>query len=102
MEGWDAGVHTYTTCPSTPFFWAYIMATGDVYGCSAHLLDERFRYGNIHDDEFNNIWLGEKRKASIELMKTFDVSQCRLNCRMDKVNKFLWDVKHPGKHKNFI
>jgi hypothetical protein len=28
--------------------------------------------------------------------------QCRVNCRMDKINAFLWELKHPPAHANFI
>jgi cyclic pyranopterin phosphate synthase len=102
MEDYDANERGYGTCHSTPFLWAYIMATGDVYACSAHLLDDRFNLGNINDNSFSEIWAGEKRKKLIEEMQTFDISTCRKNCRMNKVNKYLWDITNPQPHGNFI
>lgn len=103
MNEWDEGEHRYEKCLSTPYFWAYIMATGDVYGCSAYLLNDKFCYGNIGGHSFEDIWLGEKRKESIGyLANELDISQCRVNCRMNQVNKYLDDVAHPNKHANFI
>jgi GTP 3',8-cyclase len=105
MDSWNQGEHTYKKCYSTPYMWAYIMASGDVYGCSAYLLDERFRYGNINESSFRDIWLGEKRRTSIAYVANeLDIHECRLNCRMSKVNQFLWDVKQgeSNPHKNFI
>lgn len=103
MASWDASERGYSKCYSTPYFWAYVMASGDVYGCSAYLQDERFCYGNINTQGFQDIWLGAKRRASMEYVdKHLDISECRKNCRMDKVNRFLWDIKNPGEHRNFI
>lgn len=103
MGDWDKGKHSYSKCLSTPYFWAYIMATGDVYGCSAYLLDDRFKYGNINEACFRDIWQGERRKQSMAYVdKELDISECRLNCRMNKVNQYLWELKHPGPHASFI
>jgi len=106
----------YTVCPSTPFMWGYVMATGDVYGCSAYLLDERFRYGNLNEQSFQGIWEGEKRRKAINFVENeLDISECRENCRMRQVNLFLVDAKNnpsdklagiysgkPPGHVNFI
>ena len=94
----------YTTCYSTPIYMAYLMAEGSVYGCKDHLLDPNFCYGNINKNTFSEIWKGERRRKGIEyVLNELDVSKCRINCRMDKVNRYLFDLKE-GKvdHMNFI
>jgi GTP 3',8-cyclase len=93
---------TYGLCGSTPFAWAYIMADGSVYNCSAHLLDKRFYLGNIKNNSFKEIWEGEERKKQWQMMKNFDPKNCRKNCVMDKVNEYLWEITHPPYNVNFI
>jgi radical SAM protein with 4Fe4S-binding SPASM domain len=94
----------YQQCHATPFFWAYVMASGDVYGCSAFLKDERFAYGNLNDSNFEEIWSSEARRKNFEsLSGDFDIRQCRRNCRMDEVNRYLnklVEIRPP--HVNFI
>lgn len=97
----EAEDHKYPVCNATPFFWTYTMANGDMFACSAHLLDKRFCIGNINSHSFEEIWTGDKRRALYEEMKTFDIAQCRLNCRMDKVNRYLHDLT-AAEHVNFI
>ena len=93
----------YSICHSTPFFWGYIAADGKVFGCSAYLGDDRFCYGNIYENKFSQIWEGDKRKKSYDFIQNeLDIKNCRVNCRMDEVNRYLWRLKNPQGHDNFI
>ncbi len=95
--------HDFKVCHSTPFFWAYIMASGDVYGCSAYLEDERFCYGNLSEKKFQKIWEGEKRRKNFHFIKDdLNIEDCRMNCRMWSANQYLWELDHPGPHNNFV
>lgn len=94
----------YSKCNATPFFWAYIMADGEVYGCSAYLLDKKFMYGNINEDSFQKIWEGKKREENFYFIRNeLDIKQCRVNCRMDEVNRYLFSLREDlVEHVNFI
>jgi radical SAM protein with 4Fe4S-binding SPASM domain len=93
--------HSYDKCRATPTAWVYSMADGRVFTCSAHLLDERFCIGNLNENTFQEIWEGEKRRENFEMMQSFDIKQCRLNCRMNGPNKYLHQLTH-AKHIHFI
>lgn len=93
----------YDKCYSTPFFWGYIAANGKVFGCSAYLGQDEFCYGNIYDNSFEEIWQSDKRKQSYAYIQNeLDIKNCRINCRMDEVNRYLWRLKNPQNHDNFI
>jgi MoaA/NifB/PqqE/SkfB family radical SAM enzyme len=102
----------YQRCHATPFHWGYVEADGNVWGCSTYLGreeagkqfgDDRFRYGNVNEASFGDIWRGERRRANWEYVRNhLDISECRVNCRMHEVNLYLQDLLHPGPHHNFI
>jgi radical SAM protein with 4Fe4S-binding SPASM domain len=93
----------YQRCHATPYLWAYIMASGDVYGCSAYLLDERFCYGNLSEHTFQEIWESDRRRNNFDFINNgLDIRDCRRNCRMDASNRYLDELeKRSIPHKNF-
>lgn len=103
MKKYIDKTHSYKTCHSVPFFWAYIASDGKVFGCSAYLGDKKFDYGNIYKESFSQIWEGQKREESFRFVQNeLNIEHCRVNCRMDEVNKYLDRLKYPQDHDNFI
>lgn len=104
MKKYLASEGRYLKCNATPFFWAYVMADGEVYGCSAYLLDKKFNYGNINQESFQSIWEGKRRQENFEYVRNqLDIKQCRVNCRMDEVNRYLFNLQEGLiEHVNFI
>lgn len=92
----------YASCLALPF-WSYISAAGDVYACSTYLGEPEFAFGNILTSSFEEIWRSERRKRFMASRDDrIDFSRCRYGCRMDEINRYLWELTHPGLHANFI
>ena len=105
IKSWISGGHEYQRCMATPSMWGYIMANGDVYSCSAFLLDDRFKLGNINEETLNNIWCSDKRiDHACYILNEHDISECRINCRMNSINKYLDKVVNLNNvpHVDFI
>lgn len=102
MNQWDDQSKPYNRCYALSF-WSHIDAGGNVWGCSNYLGDEQFNYGNIYEKTFQEIWEGANRRRCMAWVEhELDASLCRVNCRMDKINRYLWELKNPPRHVNFI
>lgn len=92
----------YKQCLGTPFM-THIDAKGNVWPCIAHIGTESFCYGNINENTFAEIWEGGRRQDVMKKMGELDIDKvCREACRLDEINKYLDELKHPGEHVNFI
>jgi len=102
MQKWDQAKRNYKHCLGLPF-WAYIDAGGNVWACSMYLNQPKFSLGNIYKKSFTEIWLGAKHKKLIYwAANKLNTDKCRVNCRMDEINRYLWELKNPSPHVNFI
>jgi GTP 3',8-cyclase len=93
----------YSHCHALPF-WGYITSKGEFYTCSVFLGDERFSVGNIYENSMEEIFHGERRQCSTAFAATELAieEQCRLNCRMARINEFLALLADKPDHINFI
>lgn len=92
----------YKQCYGLPFM-THIDAKGNVWPCVAHIGTEGLCYGNIYEQPFEEIWEGQKRQEINERLYQMDINKvCREACRLDEINKYLDELKHPGRHVNFI
>jgi len=102
-ENYAGGNIGFTACRALPF-WGYISSKGDFHTCSVFLNDKRFVVGNIYNDDMKQILFGERRKESIKYgCNDLKVGyECRLNCRMARINEFLEFISNKPQHVNFI
>ncbi|RQW81263.1 MAG: radical SAM protein [Geobacter sp.] len=92
----------YTRCHALPF-WGYISSSGDFYTCSVFIKHKEFLTGNIYENTMEEIFFGEKRRKSIEYgEELLDIKECRVNCRMARINEFLQTLQEKPEHINFI
>lgn len=92
----------YRHCRALPF-WGYVDSKGDFYTCSVFLGNDKFRAGNVLEQDMASVLFGARRCESIDYgQNELDPAHCRVNCRMARVNEFLETLAHPPEHLNFI
>lgn len=98
----DKCVRTYRQCLGLPFI-VQVLADGGLYTCCQHFRMDRFCYGNLYEKSFEDIWKSDRRRQVIQdVIDNVDVSRCMTYCRHHNVNKYLWQLRHPPEHVNFI
>ena len=97
------GFRKYDICYGTPFL-GQISGNGKIYPCGPFFGKDRFLMGDIHKDSYKDIINGDHYwKVQQDIIDSVDVHcDCTIGCRQDYINKFLWDVKNPPNHVNFI
>lgn len=91
----------YTECYAMPFH-INIDANGDVWPCCTLIGMKNMCFGNIYENSFEEIWLGKQREQVMQQLKDMKLSECTPECRLDDMNRYLHELKHPNAHVNFI
>lgn len=90
----------YGKCHATPLS-PYLDEDGSLELCG-NLKGRGFTMGNIHDASFKEIWTSSQRQSCVNKI---DLSTCPAGCRLDPLNKVLWDAFNPDTdsvHPNFV
>ncbi len=92
----------YDQCYALPFM-THIDAKGDVFPRVAFVGNKELCYGNLYKNSFVDIW---ESPHTAEIMNHFKGEflreKCRKACRLDEMNKYLCQLRHPSAHVNFI
>ena len=84
-------------------FAAFVMASGEVYPCHTFVGDRDYLLGDLHLDSAEEILFGARRTALLRrFAEEHDLGRCRSACRLDALNRYLWLLRHPSAHVNFI
>ncbi len=95
-----SGTRSYGGCHGINFF-ALLHSDGGVYTCAPHSGEQASCYGNIYNTDFRSLWMGERRR-NIVRYRAGCLDGCPPGCRLDEINRYLWELQHPGPHANFI
>lgn len=69
-----------------------IGADGNVWLCT-HMRDiKEYSLGNLYEQSFKEIWMGERRQ---EVIREIDFKNCQFCCKNHEINKALYTIKHP-------
>lgn len=99
----DRGVRSYTTCLGAPFL-LYSSGDGRLYPCGMFFehREEEFRMGDLTRQSFVEILESDRYWEVVDKVRNIDVGGCYANCKTHSINEFLWSLKHPPPHVNFI
>lgn len=90
----------YQKCQATPFS-PYLDEDGNVEMCG-NLKGRGFVMGNVFGQSFQEIWSSDQRQ---DCLRRIDLGQCPAGCKLDPLNKVLWDAFYPEEdriHPNFV
>lgn len=94
------GGRYYKKCQATPLS-PYLDEDGNVEMCG-NLKGRGFTMGNIYESSFQEIWQSERRQ---DCLRRIDLLKCPAGCKLDPLNKVLWDAFYPETrkaHSNFV
>ena len=88
----------YDVCHGQQFA-TVIAADAKMYIC-CHLRGHgKYCIGDLSKNSFQHIWNSDRRKQVVD---SIDFKDCIPLCRCNTFNRYLWKIKQPIKHENFL
>jgi GTP 3',8-cyclase len=81
-------------------FITFISSDLKVYVCCLLKDNKKYCLGDLKEKSFDEIWSSENRKKIIKSVNL--ACNCAYPCMHEKHNEFLWNLKQPILHKNFL
>jgi len=75
-----------------------VMATGQLNICCHQRPRDNYAFGDLHRQTFEEIWFGKEHEKAI---KNIRLSECPA-CKYEMYNQYLWAMKTPPAHAEFI
>lgn len=99
----NKGVRGYSQCLGAPFL-LYSSGDGKLYPCGMffEFKEEEFRLGDLVKNSFKEIIESDRYWDVMRRVAEIDVKTCYTNCRTHCINEFVWQIKHPPEHVNFV
>ena len=100
----NLGLKDFKVCYGTQFIIA-ISGNGNVFPCGHffNIRSEEFLMGNVIRQSFKEIVRSERYWEVQKKVQKLNVNRdCESNCRQYYVSRFLWKLKNPPPHVNFI
>lgn len=99
----NKGARSYEQCLGVPFL-LYSSGDGKLYPCGAFFYEheEEYRMGDLVKHSFKEIFESKRYWDVVGKVKQIDVKKCYSNCRTHCINEFLWSLKNPPEHVNFV
>lgn len=99
----NKGRRDYDQCLGVPFL-LYSSGDGKLYPCGMFfdIDEEEYRLGDLTKQSFKEIFESDRYWEVVEKVANIDTHKCYSGCRTDSINAFLWRLKHPPEHVNFV
>jgi MoaA/NifB/PqqE/SkfB family radical SAM enzyme len=102
----NEGQRSYLKCLGVPFL-LYSSGDGKLYPCGMCFdynreMEKEFRMGDLVKESFKEIIKSDRYWQVVEKVQQIDVNKCYSNCRTHAINEFVWLLKHPPEHVNFV
>ncbi len=102
----NKGKRIYKQCLGVPFL-LYSSGDGKLYPCGMCFdynrgMEEEYRMGDLVRQSFKEIIASDRYWKVVDQISKIDVNKCYSNCRTHAVNDYLWQLKHPPEHINFV